>query len=204
MPPVSTVLTAPFMSQVKLGSRLVPLLDDSARSSEVSEILNAQLSTSDGIRGFFVSYLTAETPPTAPVNVPKILKSAMETTSNPVELIDLSIMNVIMPKAQASEFLRLKGLEDADYDGPMEGSNNSMMKSSEMTAKRGKAVVEVLMGFEGEVWERTRAQFESVRRVAKGEEDGGEEDERWKIFFEKWGYEEHQRSAIAKVSDEIL
>lgn len=78
------------MSQVSHAANLVQEISDSDSSDEeLTERLVAQLSHSDGIRGFFVTYLTGdeETAADSPT-VPPVLANAM-TRANQNELIPL-------------------------------------------------------------------------------------------------------------------
>jgi len=198
-PSPETIRKAPFMSQVKLGGRVVPLLnqhqDSTPAPPEVEETLNAMMSSSDGIRGFFVAYLTGPEPP---LPVPPVLSLAMSKVHDPNDLIDLSIMNVVMPTAMAATY-RAAAEEGGETDA-MEGSNASMAKTSEVTAEKGTLVLEELMRFaEGDPrFGRVDDQVSKVLRVAEGGED-----EFWTAFFEKWGYEEPQRRAIRDCMEAI-
>jgi len=186
-PSPEAIRKAPFMSQVKLGGRVIPLLNTPAPPG-VEETLNAMMSSSDGIRGFFVAFLTGPEPP---LPVPPVLSVAMMNVDDPNDLIDLSIMNVVMPTAMSATY-RAAAKEGGETDA-MEGSNTSMAKTSEVTAEKGMLVLEELMRFaEGDPrFGRVVDQVSKVLRVAEGGDD-----EFWTAFFEKWGYEEPQRRAI--------
>ena len=82
----------PFMSQVSHAANLVAQLSSTidATQEELTELLAAQLSHSDGIRGFFVTYLTGEGDTVADLEiVPNALVKAM-AQANPEELIPLA------------------------------------------------------------------------------------------------------------------
>eukprot|EP00519_Triparma_laevis_P004155 CAMPEP_0182509958 /NCGR_PEP_ID=MMETSP1321-20130603/27770_1 /TAXON_ID=91990 /ORGANISM="Bolidomonas sp., Strain RCC1657" /LENGTH=122 /DNA_ID=CAMNT_0024716341 /DNA_START=170 /DNA_END=535 /DNA_ORIENTATION=+ len=119
------------MSHVNLSSRLVPLLTSSSAvmASSLKKILKEQLKNSEGIRGFFVAYLTGEG---EDIRVPNILEEAIMECENVEELIELSIMNVIMPTAQACHFSLSLNPETEELEG-----NATMMKSSLLTAEKG-------------------------------------------------------------------
>ena len=130
--------------------------------ANITQLIKAQLSHSDGIRGFFVSYLTGvsddsdETTISAADSdtVPKPLRDAMNDVDNMDELISLACMNVIMPVGMTTMH------EDPD-----------LAKSSEMTANRGKKVLQVLLDKNG-----TRVQCEAIRNVAMGRIESREDD----------------------------
>lgn len=81
------------MSQVSHASDLVQQLSDATiPQEELTERLKTQLSHSDGIRGFFVTYLTQEGGDEAPADfdkVPTLLSNAMKQ-ANQDELIPLA------------------------------------------------------------------------------------------------------------------
>lgn len=89
------VTNDPFMKQVGHGSMIASALSTEAskeNEEQITELLSAQLSHSDGIRGFFVSYLTSsdesEDIDEVDVDVPSALVAAMGT-ANKEELIPL-------------------------------------------------------------------------------------------------------------------
>ncbi|GMI14731.1 hypothetical protein TrVE_jg3782 [Triparma verrucosa] len=106
------------------------------------------------------------------------------------ELVELSIMNVIMPTAQACHFSLSLNPKTEELQG-----NATMMKSSLLTAEKGVKVLQVLRRRERD---RVDGTLESIRRTVEGEE--GE----WEVFFEKWGYGEEQKEKIGEVCDRIL
>lgn len=87
------------MKQVSHAEKLVEMLqqntvEDTNKKEDENELLDqlitAQLSHSDGIRGFFVTYLTSESSPVADQpTVPPSLLNAMKQV-DPTELVPLA------------------------------------------------------------------------------------------------------------------
>lgn len=131
IPSIEQLSSDPFMKQVGYGQQIVSMLDDESNTlvnnESLTKMLVAQLSHSDGIRGFFVSYLTGGAPITT---IPTPLENAMQR-SDTSELIPLACMNVIMPTAMVTMHT------DQDL------SNNS-----KATAKKGIVVAKALMNEE--------------------------------------------------------
>eukprot|EP00551_Chaetoceros_affinis_P010490 CAMPEP_0203665068 /NCGR_PEP_ID=MMETSP0090-20130426/2337_1 /ASSEMBLY_ACC=CAM_ASM_001088 /TAXON_ID=426623 /ORGANISM="Chaetoceros affinis, Strain CCMP159" /LENGTH=256 /DNA_ID=CAMNT_0050528503 /DNA_START=48 /DNA_END=818 /DNA_ORIENTATION=- len=198
MPTIEQLSSDPFMKQLGHATEVVSLLrsiceggDEAASATEkgvadeelLIDLLKAQLSHSDGIRGFFVSYLTGDgvTPADAD-EVPPPLLSAMNSVETD-ELISLACMNVIMPTAMVTMH------EDPEL------ANNSLK-----TSKRGIKVLKGILDKPG-----AKEQCEAIRNVAIGNielKDGS--TKYWIEFFEKWGYKEKQKEDIQIVMTEIL
>jgi len=146
LPDIERILKAPFMEQVKIGGLVTQALElpPNEADSTLPQVLSAQLSTSDGIRGFFVSYLTLDASPTPP---PPLLASTISNLSGSTEhIIDLSLMNVIMPASQSFHFKREAANEKeaaTEEEVAMEGSNESMARTSALTCARGKEIMKV-------------------------------------------------------------
>ena len=83
----------PFMKQLGHASEIVSLLgneNDNMNDEMIGDLLKAQLSHSDGIRGFFVSYLTGDGVTAADGDdIPLPLMDAMNSVETD-ELISLS------------------------------------------------------------------------------------------------------------------
>jgi hypothetical protein len=89
----------PFMKQVEYGLTLTTALnagsDESTTGNVLQDALAAQLSHSDGIRGFMVSYLTSDDSPADQIEIPIPLLQTLETqmikdSKTPTELISLA------------------------------------------------------------------------------------------------------------------
>ena len=81
------------MQQVQHGFELTAALQNSDASPVLKDSITAQLSHSDGIRGFMVSYLTAEGNTVADANeIPQVLLDALleQAEQNPDDLIPLA------------------------------------------------------------------------------------------------------------------
>lgn len=150
------------MKQVGYAFDIVPLLapnNTQRKEDEIKSLIEAQLSHSDGIRGFFVSYLTGDGETVADDdNVPSILLDAMNNIQTD-ELISLACMNVIMPVAMTSMH------EDAE-----------LAANSALTAKRGSKILKAIVNKPGTI-EQCRAIYD----VAKGDTDGREDEKNIKV-----------------------
>jgi hypothetical protein len=128
IPSIEQLSSDPFMKQVGYGQQIVSMFDDESNTlvnnESLTEMLVAQLSHSDGIRGFFVSYLTGGAPITT---IPTPLENAMQR-SDKSELIPLACMNVIMPTAMVTMH-----------------TDQDLSNSSKATAKKGIVVAKALM-----------------------------------------------------------
>ncbi|GMI45432.1 hypothetical protein TrCOL_g1610 [Triparma columacea] len=194
------------MEQVKIGELVTKHLENGDNtSSSGNEVLRAQLTTSDGIRGFFVSYLTRDAPPAPP---PPSLYAAIANVpaSSSDDLIDLSIMNVIMPAAQSKYFE--KQARDVKESDAMEGSNVSMMKTSALTCKHGKEVLKVLIELSSTTpkFERVKSEIGNCIAAANNPSPPSppaSDVQRWMPFFDKWGYDGDQIKEISKELKEL-
>eukprot|EP00816_Leptocylindrus_hargravesii_P005085 CAMPEP_0196810974 /NCGR_PEP_ID=MMETSP1362-20130617/15963_1 /TAXON_ID=163516 /ORGANISM="Leptocylindrus danicus, Strain CCMP1856" /LENGTH=252 /DNA_ID=CAMNT_0042186187 /DNA_START=288 /DNA_END=1046 /DNA_ORIENTATION=+ len=217
LPSLKSIQTDPFMKQVEHGSQLASLLMDNndATTEEqflLKELLTAQLQHSDGIRGFFVSFLTAGTMDDTNTEgdedeftVPSLLLQAMtegvsanSETSAAVaeELLSFACMNVIMPTATSSM-----------HTDPI------LMRSSSKTALRGIKVLSALKGYEmysDGVLLNCRAIHAAATSVS--DEDAGSVDvnvdaglfKYWKSFIERYRYGEQQQRDIAEAVDKVM
>jgi len=119
------------MNQVNYASEIVPLLEQETDEKLLTDMISAQLSHSNGIRGFFVSYLTGGDVSVADdENMPQPLRTAIaqNLNANKKELISLSCMNVIMPTGMITMH-----------------TDEEMSKNSAKTAARGKIVARAMM-----------------------------------------------------------
>ena len=163
------------MKQVGHSESIVQHLDD----ENIQERLEAMLSHSDGIRGFFVTYLTLQQPS---AGIPDSLLKAMNTVDEK-ELVPLACMNVVMPTAMITMH------QDAE-----------LSDQSRTTAERGLAVL-LALSDKALVQRNVRA----IAAVAEGRVDADIElVEYWTTFFEKWGYQELQKRDIAQAMKALL
>ena len=161
-PDVNQVATDGFMKQLGHASQLIPLLhpqDGKALSDDetnyLRDVLFRQLSHSDGIRGFFATYLTSPELLTVD-HVPEVLAEAV-TNSDTKTMVPLACMNVIMPTAMSSMH------QDAE-----------LRESAHTTTINGLKILRLLRGNE-EVVRNCRA----IMIVCQGTGEGPEDE-----FFE--------------------
>lgn len=204
LPTMEEVQNDPFMKQVSHASKIVSALKQKPNETtefnekQLSNILSTQLSHSDGIRGFFVSYLTTSSDePSKEFEqtnngledegsfgyVPPALVSAMKV-ANQEELIPLACMNVIMPTGMITLH-----------------TDPNLSKESSKTAERGKQVLSALKTISPEHAETIKTISRAVYAVATTSDGVACDEEQlqyWTSFFEKWGYKEQQKSDIAE------
>ena len=77
LPTIEQLAKDPFMKQVEHGFTLTSNL--CFDEPDIQDYLQAQLSHSDGIRGFMVSYLTADESPADQPEIPRALWEALQT-----------------------------------------------------------------------------------------------------------------------------
>ena len=191
LPSMESYLTEPFVRQLTYAKPLVSMLDDTDQQETAEPYLTAQLSHSDGIRGFFATYLTTEPPCAADQQtLPVALQKSLGAVEDASDLVSLACMNVIMPTAMTTMH--------ADADN---------QEASRLTADRGLRVLQHLATLHPDkVNEQCEAMLEAIKVVGKEEtegddtEDGGVDPELvayWQKFYGKWGYETTQLDDIA-------
>lgn len=218
-PDLEALSTAPFMQQVQYGMELTTILENSSAIEKEQEILlllkqslQAQLSHSDGIRGFMVAYLSGNNSggadgdggnSSSPLEIPSVLLEAIQdqlqndndaaAVAAADDLVSLMCMNVIMPTAMISM-----------HQDPEQSA------SSARTAERGLTVLNSVQQYNAAFAKNLSA----IRQVAQQKITTGgnsatskEEDslvQQWSDFFDKWGYQERQAADIAKAMDTLL
>lgn len=195
LPTVEELSTDDFMKQVSHSQKIVDMMtsddDDDDDSDKVVDLLRAQLGHSDGIRGFFVTYLTmeGEDTPADQQEVPTSLVTAMkEASSKEDELVSLACMNVIMPTGMITMH-----------------KDPALSLTSQKTATRGIRVLQSL----GRHKPLVKQECEAILAAANANETSAEsvDDSKvkyWRSFFAKWGYKEIQRRDIAKAIESVL
>jgi hypothetical protein len=182
------LLTDNFMKQVSHAQNIVSMLKDHSDedATNVRERLEAILSHSDGIRGFFVTYLTTESRSSPAEPVPPLLIHVLDTVDS-AELVPLACMNVVMPTGMITMH-----------------TDANLSESSKRTAERGTQVLKALL--RGSKGEAVRKQCVAIRAVARAKQ--GDADDAsfayWVKFFDKWGYKELQKKDIAQAMDSLL
>eukprot|EP00956_Cyclotella_meneghiniana_P013723 scaffold20002_cov76-Cyclotella_meneghiniana.AAC.7 len=119
------------MKQLGHTSRLIPLLHEESSQvskSDLSELLNKQLSHSEGIRGFFAVYLTSPESLEKDDDVPSVLVEAVRGANAEI-MVPLACMNVVMPTAMSILH------QDAE-----------LKECAAKTAKNGKKILRLLKG----------------------------------------------------------
>lgn len=232
LPTVEQFASDPFMKQVSYAGRLVPLLSvnsaEDELQNEISRRLQAQLSHSDGVRGFFVTYLTgsssssADDPSDDQDEIPILLVKALAQT-DPNELVPLACMNVVMPTGMITMH-----------------TDPQLSQASTQTAQRGQRILQCLANMttaattvsstekeeeeEGDnekvdssnsIAQMVQRHCRAIGKVAKtktGEHNNDEGQttpddaqlvDYWTSFFEKWGYQTQQCHDIAAAIESI-
>merc|ERR1712071_171809 len=150
----------------------------------LASLLKAQLSHSDGIRGFFATYLTSDDEDAAADQeiVPQLLVEAVEAADASV-IVPLAFMNVIMPTAMSSLH-----------------TDPELQSSAALTANRGVRILSLLSGFQKELVEINRKASIKATSVIIDDDDNID-DERvqyWEKFYKKCGYGDKQKQDIAE------
>ena len=186
-----------FMKQLSHASQLVSMLQDEHDTKEedrLGELLKAQLSHSDGIRGFFATYLTWDNEEgqqqlaAADIDdIPQPLAKAMEAT-DPSILVPLACMNVVMPTAMSTMH------QDPD-----------LQSSAELTARRGSRILSFLAKNDHDslVAINCNAIIEATSVSNLNDTTPNERVEYWVNFFNNYGYETQQRQDIMKAIKNI-
>jgi hypothetical protein len=186
LPSVEELATDPFMKQVSHAETIVPLLSDPA-NEQVVERIQAQLGHSDGIRGFFVTYLTmmGDDTPADQASVPPALLTAMKGVENEKELVSLACMNVIMPTGMITMH-----------------QDEELSQQSQITAERG---VRLLRALREKA--TVKEECEAILAVASGQDNASVDSTKvafWEDFFGKWGYGDIQKRDIAQAVQSVL
>jgi len=148
------VSTDDFMKQLGHASQIIPLLhpkDDDEQimsNDDLSQLLSRQLNHSDGIRGFFATYLTSPESLTTE-EVPQVLADAVKSSDMEV-MIPLACMNVIMPMAMSSIHQDDELKECAKKTATNGIKILRLLKDEDDVVKNCKAITKVCNGVEEE------------------------------------------------------
>ena len=177
LPSIEQLAKDPFMKQVVHASEIVPLISMD-KNDDISELLHAQFSHSDGIRGFFVVYLTCEGSSTADApTVPSALAAALKTVMDQKDLVSLACMNVIMPTAMSTMH-----------------TEASLQANSSRTAARGITILKYLAKLYPE---HVKSACEAIMATAGDVKSShAEQVSYWRKFFSNYNYEDQQRRDI--------
>ena len=140
------------MKQLGHASQLIPMIhpqDDDEQimsDDDLLQLLSRQLNHSDGIRGFFATYLTSPESLTTE-EVPQVLADAVKSSDMEV-MIPLACMNVIMPVAMSS----IHEDEELKKCAKKTATNGvkilSLLKDEDLVVKNCKAIMKVCNGKE--------------------------------------------------------
>lgn len=199
IPTLEQLSSDPFIKQVKHAEFICGLLeeDDGRETDVVMKRLRAQLSHEEGVRGFFVTYLTTKKQKESLDIPPALLKAILEVI-DPVndnnKMIALMCLNVIMPTAMVTT-----------HKDPI------LMQQSAITAARAMSLMTAVMdasGKESATREAVTKQCKAILEMATSQEFNAEGDTEaqkyWGEIFDQWGYEEAQLSDIANAVRAVL
>jgi len=185
LPTVEQLKTGKFMEQVNYGSELTALMegDNSIDEETLVELITAQFSHPNGIRGFFISYLTGDEPsPADNDTMPSALLSSLRNIEDKRKLIPLVCMNFVMPAAMMTI-----------------NTDDELIKASTLSANRGKIVARALLNEEA-----MKQQVEAIISAATDVESDSEDVKYWENFFDEWKYGPAQKADIAIAAKDVL
>jgi hypothetical protein len=195
IPSIEQLEKDPFMKQVRHAEFIVRLIEEDAgkESDVLMKRLKAQLSHADGIRGFMVTYLTMvnEQEQDVPNSLLKTIVDQIDAESDTNQLISLMCMNVVMPTAMITMH-----------------KNDELSQQSKLTASRALNLIKnVLLQSEEKKKAAIMEKCDAILAVAQDETtDDSDEAEVvfWTDFFQKWGYEQTQKSDIAAAVQKLI
>ena len=197
LPDIRALQTAPFMKQVEYGTQLASLLVDVSNddTQQLKQSLQAQLSHSDGIRGFMVAYLSGQDGDDDD-KIENVLLEALQDqfrqSDSTEDLVSLMCMNVVMPTAMVTM-----------HEDPSNSANSAR------TARRGLALLKQVKEESPEFEKNLKAIQKVAQRSSGGESLQQSSDDNalvktWTDFFDKWGYKEQQAKDIEKAVNDLL
>lgn len=165
-----------FEDAIALTQELMGKVEnDTISPSQVQETISALVASSNGARGFFVTYLTSDSPladqPSDPVLT--ALKTAPELVS------ELLVKNVAMSTAMAMTHRRQE--------------NESMAQGSDRVQRRS---IHLIKQLNHELIQQQAQQMRDSALTGKGEAEVA--------FFQRWGYDDQQRNAIAQALAQVI
>mmetsp|Transcript_4118 Transcript_4118/g.11957 ORF Transcript_4118/g.11957 Transcript_4118/m.11957 type:complete len:228 (-) Transcript_4118:125-808(-) len=186
---VEKVRESSFMGSAAYASSLCGALEAGSDGEEYSARLSAMLGHADGVRGFFVTYLTdpsLKSIADAPEGLSPLVVSALKV-ADPAVVAPLAVMNLVMPTAT--------GMAHAA------AGNEDRAAMSRLTASRGSRVLQALASDET-VGPATRAKMRAARLAADAGAEGAEKE--WTSFYARWKYDDPQMEAIREALDGAL
>jgi len=165
-----------FENAIALTQDLIAKLDNNGiNPQQLQDTISALVATANGARGFFVTYLTADSPvaDTPSAAVLAGLNTAPELVS------ELLVKNVAMSTAMAITHRRQ--------------SNERMAQGSDRVQRRS---IDLIQKLNNEYLQEKAQQMRESALTGKGEAEVA--------FFERWGYDDEQRSAIAQNLEAVI
>lgn len=186
LPSIDDLRSDGFMKQVGHASELVEMIgSDDMEQSKLTDMIKVQLSHSDGIRAFFANYLTKADGPADLEQVPALVNAAMMSIDDQSDLVAISCMNVIMPIAMSTIHKQAE-----------------LQINSHKTAVRALKIL-VALNYNPEV-ERNCKAIHAAATENKNIDSEPSLVEYWTKFFDRYGYQEQQRSDIADAMKAFL
>lgn len=241
LPDRHALLTAPFMQQVQYGMAMTDALhavssssqdtattpgeqqteEHSAHERQLQQLLQAQLSHSDGIRGFMVAYLTGGSSASSEND-----NADAESGKDPQLLIDALQQLLLTPITKNNNNNEQEDEEMAEQQQQQQEQLVSLMlmnvimptammtmhdneeaaASSKVTSLRGQRLLQSVVEFTPRIPRNIQA---IQQAAADNDDDDGDTDDDstlvkfWQDFYLKWGYKEQQKKDIVTVMQDI-
>ncbi|AFZ43675.1 hypothetical protein PCC7418_1486 [Halothece sp. PCC 7418] len=159
-----------FEGAIALTQNLIPKIEsETINATQIQSLVSDLVATSNGARGFFVTYLTADSP--VADQPPKAVLEGLKTS--PELVSELLVKNVAMSTAMAITHRR------QDHESMAQGSDRVQRRS-----------IDLIKQLNHELLQEKAQQMRDSALTGKGEAEVA--------FFERWGYDQEQRSAIAQ------
>ncbi len=165
-----------FEDAITLTQDLIAKIENEAiKPTQLQDTISALVATANGARGFFVTYLTTDSP-VADQPSDAVLAGLKAT---PDLVSELLVKNAAMSTAMAIMHRRQ--------------NNESMAQGSDRVQRRSIHLIQQL----NNEWIQEKAQqMRESALTGKGEAAVA--------FFERWGYDEEQRNAIAQTLEKLV
>merc|ERR1740130_851555 len=215
LPDMDELSTAPFMKQVQYGSEMTNALRffsnptasfrSTTERNHMKNLLGAQLSHADGIRGFMVAYLTVERQlqnvdneeeeeeeeEDSEILIETVCELLQKVNADEVEeLASLMCMNVVMPTAMVSMH-----------------TDPDLSTASKLTSLRGTKLLKSTMKCSSLIEDNLNALLEAATITTEETSlslSSSSLVDYWNEFYDKWGYEDRQKEDIATTMKELL
>lgn len=165
-----------FEDAIALTQDLIAKLEkEEINAAQLQSLIADLVATSNGARGFFVTYLTADSPVADPPS-PAVL-AGLKTA--PEQVSELLVKNVAMSTAMAITHRRQ--------------DNEPLAQGSDRVQRRSIALIQHL---KDDLLREKAQQMRDSALTGKGEAE--------LAFLQRWGYDDEQRSAIAQNLEQVL